>query len=477
VKDVAFALDLDPAKFFYVVQNADNGTYYRQFNIPKKSGGYRQISQPTRGLGLAQTRLANALNHHYRRRDYVKGYVKGTSFIENAQYHEKQRWILNIDIEDFFPSIGFARIRGMFLSRLFDFNPRVSTILARITTFQDQLPQGARTSPILANFIAHNLDKRLLEIARDNRLRYTRYADDITFSSSDRRIPASVISSIKRKYEDGNIDLSPQVVDAFARSSFKINPKKTRLMLRSDRQEVTGLIVNEGVNVWRRDIQRLRLKLYSCKKHGMTEAARIWTDGGDAKKLEAHLVGSLAYIRQVKGDVNPTVAKLCKIAYDAGITSVDWIERTADMVKEFDVFLSHASEDKPKVRKLKESLEGVGVSVFFDEDSIKWGDSIVQKINFGLLKSRYFIPYLTDTFAKKGWTNKELNSAIANSASRKGRILPIKDADFSVDASYPLLNETLYREWPSDTESEEDFIKSTTDALLLLIETDKLSDT
>jgi RNA-directed DNA polymerase len=109
--------------------------------------------------------LAEAFLLHYKVRPYVKGYVKGSSFVDNARYHEGQRWVLNIDIKDFFPSIGFARVRGLFLSPLFGFNERVATILARCCTFEDALPQGARTSPILANFIAHNLDKKLISIA------------------------------------------------------------------------------------------------------------------------------------------------------------------------------------------------------------------------------------------------------------------------------------------------------------------------
>src|SRR6056297_980463 len=116
IKDVASALDLDPRKFFYVVQHCDDGRYYQKFQIPKKSGGFRDISRPLRGLALAQSRLADALLHHYKVRPSVKGDVKGSSFVENARYHERQSWVLNIDIKDFFPTIGFARVRGLFLS-------------------------------------------------------------------------------------------------------------------------------------------------------------------------------------------------------------------------------------------------------------------------------------------------------------------------------------------------------------------------
>ena len=111
----------------------------------RKRGGVRNISQPVRGLALAQDRLAAILQKNYKPKSFVKGFVKGESFLSNARYHERQKWVLNFDVKDFFPSIGFARVRGLFMSRYFGFNERVATILARITTFENQLPQGAST--------------------------------------------------------------------------------------------------------------------------------------------------------------------------------------------------------------------------------------------------------------------------------------------------------------------------------------------
>jgi len=144
------------------------------------------------------------------------------------------------------------------------------------------------------------------------------------------------------------------------------------------------------------------------------------------------------------------------------------------MVREYDVFLSHASEDKPRVRKLKERLESLGVTVFFDEDSIAWGDSLVEKINHGLLKSNFFVPFLSETFARKGWTNRELNSAIASNINRKGRILPIRDEAFSIDENYPLLIDTLYKVWPS---AEDDaFVLEIADQILQKIEAERLNE-
>ncbi|MCZ0964435.1 TIR domain-containing anti-phage reverse transcriptase [Paracoccus benzoatiresistens] len=473
IQDVASALGMKPSYLFYVVQHADDGTYYRSFQIPKKRGGYRNIAAPQRGLGLAQSRLAAILEEKSNRKPYVMGYTKGRSFLENARYHEKQQWILNIDIEDFYPSITFPRVRGLFMSNLFNFNDRVSTILARLTTYNNQLPQGARTSPIIANLVANNLDRRLIEIASANRLKYTRYADDITFSSSRREVPASLVRGWEPLNGERSVDLSAQLNAAFKSSGFSINNQKTRISFKRERQEVTGLVVNSRANIQRRDISRLRMVLHSARKFGASEAAKLWI-GAEAKPEHFwnFLCGWLSYVRQVRGKDDSVLAKLCKMAVVSGMAGPEWVLRSADMVREFDVFLSHASEDKPKIRKLKNKLDSLGVSVFFDEASIAWGDSITAKINHGLLKSSFFIPFLSESFARKGWPNKELNSAIAANVNRAGRILPIKDFGFSVDENYPLLNETLYKEWPGP-EHEDAFVDELADLILQKVEAEK----
>lgn len=472
VKDVSFALKLDPEKFFYVLQHTDEGRYYHTFEIPKKNGGKRAIAKPVRGLALAQDRLAPLLHHVYNPGPHVKAFVTGSSFVSNASYHKGQRWILNIDLSDFFPSINFPRVRGLFLSKLFGFNPSVSTILARICTFQGSLPQGASTSPVLANIIANSLDRKLLEIARSEKIKYSRYSDDITFSSSKKSIPKCLVKSF-HDHEDGReVILGNDLQNAVRVAGFSLNEQKTRLMMPNNRQEVTGLTVNERVNVRRSDINRLRMVIHSAKKVGFEEASKVWLPDGTSN-LREHILGWLAHIKQVRGASDPVLAKLCLQAHNAGLTKVGWIEELADMSKDFDVFLSHASEDKDRVRKLHDALTAGGVKVFFDESSIKWGDSIVEKVNHGLLKSRFFIPFLTTTFSKKGWTNKELNSSISMNISRKGRILPIKSEEFEIGDKYPILNETLYKTWPKSSVDEAAFIQEVVDSIIKMIEEDK----
>ncbi|WP_332872536.1 TIR domain-containing anti-phage reverse transcriptase [Pontibaca salina] len=476
VKDVAGALMMRPDGLFHVIKNTETGKYYKTFEVPKKRGGTRPIDKPLRGLAMAQERFAAVLLEVYNPKSFVHGYVRGRSFLSNAQYHQKQRWILNIDIEDFFGSIGFARVRGLFMSKLFGYNDRVATILARICTYQDRLPQGAKTSPILANLIAHNLDKELISLAAKENLRFSRYADDITFSSSSKKIPRSLIKGWEPEYGDRVVELGERLEEAFRTSSFQINRDKTRIQLFDERQVVTGLIVNQYPNVWRKDIKRLRMKLYSAKNYGMEQAASLWIGAGSkSDAFWSHVEGWLGYIKQVRGEGDPVLSKLCKQAMEANPNSSDWIKEHAHMIHEFDLFLSHASEDKPRVRKLHDKLVGLGVKVFFDESSISWGDSIVEQINIGLMKSNFFVPFLSNTFAEKGWTNKELNSAISININRKGRILPICDHDFHVGQNYPLLADILYESWPSPDADEEAKLSEMADKLLAAAEKAKHS--
>ena len=320
IQDVAQVLGMDSDRFFFVVQHADDGMYYRTFRIPKKKGGERLISAPKKGLGIAQTRLAAILERHYKAKPFVHGYVKGHSFLTNARLHERQRWVLNVDIRDFYPSITFPRVRGLFMSKAFGFNERVATILARITTTSYGLPQGARTSPIIANMIAYNLDKNLVGLAAKLRLTYSRYADDITFSSSRREVPSQLVQAWEPQFGRREIELGRDLLDAFRISGFSLNDDNSRLSFQYERQEVTGLVVNRSANVWRKDISRMRMILHSAKRYGADQAARVWVhQDADARRFWQFVSGWLSYFAQVRGPNDPVVAKLCKLAVLAGL--------------------------------------------------------------------------------------------------------------------------------------------------------------
>jgi RNA-directed DNA polymerase len=154
---------------------------YTSFDIAKRSGKVRTITAPDRRLKIIQQRLTPLLDQLYRVRNPVHGFVKFRSVKTNAEAHMARRFIANIDLKDFFLTITEKRVRGLLIS--LGVERRVAEIVARLCCFASHLPQGAPTSPVLSNMICFRLDAALLQIAKQSRAIYTRYADDITFSS------------------------------------------------------------------------------------------------------------------------------------------------------------------------------------------------------------------------------------------------------------------------------------------------------
>ncbi len=254
--DVAKLLSYTPRAFAYLVRIKPTQNKYKQFTIPKKSGGTRTINAPSPDLKLLQSRLSEMLQDCWEEisgsqkltRSIAHGFVRGHSILSNAQQHKNRQFVFNIDLEDFFGSVNFGRVRGFFISnREFALSEPVATILAQIACHQNSLPQGSPCSPVISNLIGHILDIRLVSLARENGCTYTRYADDLTFSTNKRAFP-SQIAKLNEGREHEWIP-SEKLTQLIVRSGFRINPQKTRMQYRDSRQEVTGLVVNKKVNV------------------------------------------------------------------------------------------------------------------------------------------------------------------------------------------------------------------------------------
>ena len=242
---------------------------YHIFSIPKRSGGMRTIIAPRSSIKLYQRRLAYILSLYYKKKTGVYGYVNGRNIKQNAQVHCKKKVVINIDLKDFFPTIHFGRVRGVFKSTPFEFNDTVATTLAQICCYNGKLPQGAPTSPIISNFICRTLDNQLRNFASKYRLSYSRYADDITLSTNINKLPKEVAT-----FDDnGNILLSKELEDIISNNQFQINQDKVRYSLKNNRQEVTGLVVNTKVNVRRKYIRQIRAMLHAWHKFGLKQAA------------------------------------------------------------------------------------------------------------------------------------------------------------------------------------------------------------
>lgn len=178
----------------------------------------------------------NKLSHAFR---------KEYSIITNAKAHASRRYVLNLDLLNFFPSLHFGRVRGFFLNNnQFKLAEPVATLLAQIACNDGLLPQGSPCSPILSELLTHFLDMRLVKLAARNKCTYTRYADDITFSTNQKEFPAALAVADGTGWVLGN-ELKSRVSNA----GFEINDGKTRMQLRGSRQTVTGLTVNKKVNV------------------------------------------------------------------------------------------------------------------------------------------------------------------------------------------------------------------------------------
>ncbi len=268
-EDVASALRLPLRKLTWWVWALNEEKRYTFFEVARRDGAPpRPIHAPIKPLKDIQRRLADILLASYHVPPYVHGFVNDRSPVTNAGIHQRKQWLLRVDLSDFFPSVHFGRVRGMFMAYPFDYAPDVATLLAQICCHKNQLPQGASTSPIVSNYICRAMDRALSRLARSERCHYTRYADDLCFST-DRTFFPQVLGSI----EAGVPTAGNRLREVVEENGFSINPAKTRLMRRTQRQRITGLIVNKKVNVSREYVEDLRNLLYIWGRYGEDDAA------------------------------------------------------------------------------------------------------------------------------------------------------------------------------------------------------------
>lgn len=282
---------------------------YTQFDIAKRSGKVRTIIAPDRRLKIIQSKLAPLLDQLYRPRQPVHGFVPDRSVKTNAEAHGRRRFVVNLDLQDFFPTITERRIVG--LLRALGVDKGVSEIVAGLCCHMGRLPQGAPTSPVLSNMICYRLDTDLQLVAKSARAIYTRYADDITFSSYQPLTPLfeTAVPSAGRFSPEV---LAPQLRVAITSNGFAINPDKAHYAERNSRRMVTGVKINAGLNVDRRYIRRIRAMLHSIEKLGLTDAQARHASGGGKGSLAAHLRGKIAYVSHLKGQTDPVVRSLAQ---------------------------------------------------------------------------------------------------------------------------------------------------------------------
>lgn len=255
IDELAAVLGYKPKNVAFILYKLAPAAKYETFQIPKKNGGVRDICAPTAHLKLLQKHLANVL---YNCRDEIDkasglrslshGFRRGHSIVTNARPHHKRRYVLNLDLKDFFPTFNFGRVRGFFIkNKAFELNENVATLIAQIACHENKLPQGSPCSPVIADLLTHLLDVRLAQMAKKERVTYTRYADDITFSTNQKEFPK--VLATQDPDEDGKWDLGTELLKRINDTGFVVNSAKTRMQCRMSRQLVTGLTVNDKVNV------------------------------------------------------------------------------------------------------------------------------------------------------------------------------------------------------------------------------------
>ena len=256
-KELAHLLGFKPSALTAIIYQTPLEQRYSVFPIPKKDGGERIIKAPNEKLKKLQTHLAHLLygclaeiEGERKSLPVSYGFRRGesNSIASNAKNHKRRRYVFNIDLADFFPSFNFGRVRGFFLKdKAFELKEEVATTIAQIACDGVALPQGSPCSPIISELIGQILDVRLLRLAKKHGVRYSRYADDITFSTNQKEFPAAL--AIPNPDEPSVWTVGHDLLNKIQISGFEINPAKTRMHCRGSRQTVTGLVVNEKVNI------------------------------------------------------------------------------------------------------------------------------------------------------------------------------------------------------------------------------------
>lgn len=317
---------------FYINPNHTQGRY-REFYIPKRSGGRRRISAPRTGTYKYMLHALNLLlGSLYTPSSSAMGFAPGRSIVTGAEKHVGQHYVFNTDLRDFFPSVRRARVKARLLLPPFGFTEEVAIAVAGLCTVRVDapgddgqparpiyvLPQGAPTSPLLTNAVCDRLDRRLSGLAHRCGANYTRYADDITFSS-----PHNL-------YAEGST-FRTELARILAVEGFEMNEAKTRVQRSGQRQEVTGLVVNRRVNVCRHYVRSLRAVLHVWRRYGYDAALaallrhdRVVPEHRGRRRLPdltRVVEGRLLFVRQVRGTADPLYVRL-QVAFDALVASM-----------------------------------------------------------------------------------------------------------------------------------------------------------
>lgn len=457
-RDLASFLKTSYSTFTYFFYRMPEERRYSTFHISKKNGQPRIIEAPIPPILEMQRDLAAVLQEVYRPRASVYGFIAGRNIVQNASQHSDRRWVLNIDLKDFFHSIHFGRIAAILRGWRFGFPPQLAETIAHVCCTKGRLPQGAPTSPVVSNIATDVLDKEMAEFSRIQGCKYSRYCDDISISTDKWRFPTSMVQVLP----GARPRVAPPLEALIRRRMFEVNHDKTRLQDARNHQDVTGITVNDFPNVTRRRVRQVRAMLHAWRKFGLDAAQRAFDESWDKKdrnpnksspKFAAVVRGKIDFIGAVRGAHDPIHVRLLRQCCELDPSQRSKTLKEIELISR-DVFICHASEDKEAVvRPLQTALAAAGISCFVDDGQILWGENLVRIINKALVEAKFVLVVISKTALGKNWPRKEFDSAMgAEIRTGRMRVLPLlvgpsKEARDALLKQIALIEDKRYLHW------------------------------
>lgn len=344
IDDISRTLGRTPQFLFAAAEAASS--QYSVFDLPKRSGGARTICSPKNDLKRLQREILEEILWTFTMPDYVHGCVRGRSIVSNAQPHVNKPLVLTIDIKDFFGSIKPALVKQIFLEH-FQCDEQCAELLTKLTTYGNFLPQGAPTSPTIANIAALPVDHAIIEICQQSSIQfsYTRYVDDITISGDTKL--AFLLGPFYR---------------AIADCGFVASPDKLKTGRPSNRQKVTGVIVNKKMSPPKKLIRKLRQQLYYCEKFGILDHCK--REDIESEDFLNQINGMLGYIRLTL----PEVADEFKIK----LTSIGGYNPVREDESKFLLLRFAVAEEVHVIFKYDDAeRKAAPVEIYIDDDGRK----------------------------------------------------------------------------------------------------------
>lgn len=422
--DLADFLGISHGNLTYILYIKTVDTMYTTFSIPKKNGSERIIHAPNDALKKIQKILAAKLWEHYAQicegnhiqPNISHAFQKGKSILTNSWMHRNKRYIVNVDLKNFFDSFHFGRVRGYFIKNIsWNLSEDVATTIAQLVCYRGVLPQGAPTSPIITNLICNIMDMRLLKIAAHYKLTYTRYADDMTFSTNDKHF----IEHFSAFYHDLTAEIT--------KSGFLINQEKTRVIYHDNRQEVTGLIVNHKLSIPREYYRTTHAMAHSLYKNG---EFTIHGTTGSLKQLE----GRFAFIDQIEKYNNK---------HDVAPHSVRNLNRREKKYQEFLFYKNFCrnsmpliiTEGKTDILYLKSALKNLYLEYpqLIEKDGNEW------KFHLAFLRRTRKLHYFFDFHPDGADTMQNIYFLYAGGSAAKARYYESLCKKYSIVPSHPVI--------------------------------------